>query len=869
MGRQNIGQGHPGLLHGAGVGHVHGVGNDLAVGHAVGVGVLLDGQARHVDHGGHFGDQDDGGHVIVNRGPVRERVVGIKVGIVDAGLERDVAGGLGFQRAEDKAPFVQRIRRGAVVGDHDRAVQPGGIRHVGHFHRQIVLDRHAARHRQGRIGHDDRVPDGFAGIKLAVGISIAAGGHGHGFFRADGRQGQAGGADVQGRLGSRRNEGIFAPGARQQGAVAGKDPHAGLVAVGIVDLRGLEEADVRGEIVGAAAVGERSAVAVVVHVDGGRFRRRHPHGAHVGGRRLSGIGIPARRPADEEDRGQFRFRHQAEAPVPRRGRSGIGIDDAQAVEGLPVAVALRVVEQRIRLDDEAVGGNDLVLREDLLAVGVLHDHGDGRRVGIVQDDVGPGVGLGRAHGVVVIAAPLLDRGDGVPIVAIVGIADAGAHVHLNRRRRSDHAAGLDAVGDVQGLPLVQRVRPLERAVAVQIHPHDGAVGHGHDADAGDVEHVAGHHHVFAGGHDVLLAPLARVRYFNRTGQQGRRPGIPAGPGHRHRPRHPDLVPAVPEEVRLHARNRNLLDGEHDLAAGDAIVRRRRAGYRVGAFGRAAVGRIEVAPDFGGALRGTGQIRFVAVLPVVVVDHRIAGEAGNGNHADVPVVRGPRVDGVEERLGAIFVKWQVVGLNDASLQDHFEVLGAGGQAGRRRSQDMGAQRRGNVTETRLRLAGGDDDRGDVGGIGRIPESARQAAAQIDRHVAGGYDGQIVRIPKLHDDRFGRLFFHDGLFRRGEDDFGRRPRHHLIDDDDLAGRTATAGVGPRESPAGAAAAAARRGTGAAVADAGSPVAAVAAARGSGRPGRRRRVYASGVGGPNTKLCAGVNIHIIIACACLYQL
>ena len=273
-----------------------------------------------------------------------------------------------------------------------------------------------------------------------------------------------------------------------------------------------------------------------------------------------------------------------------------------------------------------VGGDHLGLRDNFLAVGIFHRDGDGVSVGIVQDDIGAGVGAGRAHGIVVVAAPLGKRGDGVPVVAESGAANARTHVHLHRGRGSDHAPGLDAVREIPGLPLVKRIGPFEHPVAVQIQPHDGAVGLGHDADPGNVELIPVDRHVFAGRHHVLPAPLGGVRHFHRTGQQRLWPGIPSEPGNRHRTGHADLVAAIPEDIGLEAGNRNLLDGIDHLAAGNAIIRRRSACHRIGSFGRTAVPRVEIAPNLGRALRGAGQVGLVAVLPMVVVDHRVAGEA---------------------------------------------------------------------------------------------------------------------------------------------------------------------------------------------------------------------------------------------------
>ena len=264
-----------------GVHHADGIGDDLIVGDNQGVRLFINVQGDGRNRDGYFGGHNNGGHVVKYRRLVGDRRVDAQVRIGHRDIERDVPGALRLQHAEEKSAFIERERRDTRVADQINPVQEGGVGDINHFGREHVLHGDATGNRQVRVGHNDRIADALAGIQQPVVVEIAARSKLHVLLGQHGGQRQHRGADVEGGLTRRSDQRIFTPRARNQGAIAGEHLHAGLVAVGIVNLDRLEEKDVGRNVVGAAFIGQRSTVTIVVHIEGGRTGRGGPHRTHV------------------------------------------------------------------------------------------------------------------------------------------------------------------------------------------------------------------------------------------------------------------------------------------------------------------------------------------------------------------------------------------------------------------------------------------------------------------------------------------------------------------------------------------------------------------------------------------------------------
>ena len=201
--------------------------------------------------------------------------------------------------------------------------------------------------------------------------------------------------------------------------------------------------------------------------------------------------------------------------------------------------------------------------------------------------------------------------------------------------RHDLGARMD-IGDIGVLSLGKGDRLFISAVIVGIDLHRRPSGPRHHRDRGVAENVVvirerrprrRGRHVRADRHPVFRAPEPVLEDLDAAGEQRIRGSRVAGFGQRDRLVGSHLVAGIEIERRQVVGIDVVAQAEH--RAGRDQVRR--------VARRVAVGGISVAVDQGGGLDRIGDVALVAVLPVVVVDHRVVRGCGEGDE------HGQRID----------------------------------------------------------------------------------------------------------------------------------------------------------------------------------------------------------------------------------
>ena len=201
--------------------------------------------------------------------------------------------------------------------------------------------------------------------------------------------------------------------------------------------------------------------------------------------------------------------------------------------------------------------------------------------------------------------------------------------------RHDLGPSVD-IGDIGVLALGKGDRLFIAAVIVGIDLHRRPSGSRHHRNRGVAENVVvireggprrRGRHVRADRHPVFGAPEPLLEDLDAAGEQRVRRCRVASLGQRDRLVGSHLVAGVEIERRQVVGIDVVAQAEH-RAGGDQV---RRVARRV------AVGWIAVAVDQGGGLNRVGDVALKAVLPVVVINHRIVRGCGKGDE------HGQRID----------------------------------------------------------------------------------------------------------------------------------------------------------------------------------------------------------------------------------
>ena len=345
---------------------------------------------------------------------------------------------------------------------------------------------------------------------------------------------------------------------------------------------------------------------MVVHIDGGVAQRRDPGRAAVL-RAVAAAGAPAdhclgRQPLE---------RHEREAPVVGCAVAGLratSFDDKEVCSAGVLEERAGVLRQLPLQESVAAAGNRQ--RAAPRTRGVVDGHR--RRVGTIQKGIGL-VAVGRrTNSRQVLAVP--ERGGPQNIRAgfVRHALVAGHHVHLDRLGARNRGALLDAAVDLIGFAAVQHdARGCHRAGPVGVDRHRGVVLVGHDQQSDVLEHVV-EGDVLAYRHDVVAVVIHGREHFHRACLH--RPHIlgPAGAGDGDGLVGADAVTGIVEDGGWIARQSHVV-AQREHCAG------RKAVWVVRETRRNAVGVVAVAPDLRGGLNRMGDVRLVAVLPLVIGD----------------------------------------------------------------------------------------------------------------------------------------------------------------------------------------------------------------------------------------------------------
>ncbi|OQB01454.1 MAG: hypothetical protein BWY25_01139 [Chloroflexi bacterium ADurb.Bin222] len=353
-----------------------------------------------------------------------------------------------------------------------------------------------------------------------------------------------------------------------------------------------------------------------------------------------------------------------------------------------------VAHLRPRLAAPVQGTIGVVIRGNAELIAVVIGHAgivtcdvDAAGVGIVQEETGRvgGVARVRPHRAPVAAAVDAGRQQG-HIARGVGGADIAGHQHDLHRLVRLHARALLDAGDQDSAPFVQGGRGLEAAVGIRVDLHGGAILAGHDGERRIFEGLAGVGGIGAHRRLVGRAPFGRGIHLVAEGVQGVRPAGPGGASHRDGLAGRHLVLGVEQDVAGIAGDWDRVVGHDDIARVEHVIGVGADDRHAGLIGRTAVGRDPVAPDLRGAVQGrVGNIRLVAVLPVIVVDPGAVGCDGDG---EIGVGRrdGGGVDSSQHRQRVVLRQRNVEGL-------HRIGVGVGPDAGRGRRDADDAQQQG--------------------------------------------------------------------------------------------------------------------------------------------------------------------------------
>ena len=383
----------------------------------------------------------------------------------------------------------------------------------------------------------------------------------------------------------------------------------------------------------AARVGERAQlVAVVIHIDARRRHGRDPDRAAV----LRAV-TAARPPGDHSFRRQTILRQQREAPVVgcvgrrARARRGQGEKLLSAGAGETGAGILR----HLKLKHTAGARHGKTPAAD--AGGIVDRNR--RRVRVVKvNERGVSVGRGadRRH---VTVTPLVRRIERKPVRRVMRADVADDKIDLHRFCGVDAAALFDAAVDEIRFTAIQGHRERRRcAGTIGVNRHRSSILFRHHHETHVLEQRI--RHVLSHRADVARAVINRRSDLNRAGQHRAGGGGPRGARNHQRLGGCHAIPRVEEQVRRVARQGN------EIAQREHRARRER-GRVVGVTRRDAVGIVPVAPDLRGGLRRVGNVCFVTVLPLIVVNHRsLAGDDHRENRiegcAHVGLQRGERL-----------------------------------------------------------------------------------------------------------------------------------------------------------------------------------------------------------------------------------
>ena len=183
------------------------------------------------------------------------------------------------------------------------------------------------------------------------------------------------------------------------------------------------------------------------------------------------------------------------------------------------------------------------------------------------------------------------------------------------------------------LPLVQHHGLLKGAVVVRVNLDGRVVLRRHDVQENIREqspHPCGPRRVRTHRGGVVRAKVAGIANLHRAGnyRTGRERNLRTGDGNGLA--RTDHVPSVEKDIRGNARERDGVAQRDDLAGIDGRIR-----SHCGPGGR-SVGRIAVAPDLrprgSRGLTWHGEVGFVAILPLIIIDDRVVLRGGDRDDA---------------------------------------------------------------------------------------------------------------------------------------------------------------------------------------------------------------------------------------------
>ena len=403
-------------------------------------------------------------------------------------------------------------------------------------------------------------------------------------------------------------------------------------------------------------IGEKSCAIAINHINRGGAQGGDPHRAAI----LGPIGT-AGGPTEICLRAQHTGGNEAKPPVVGRVRCGGGIYGAHSVNG-----------RAIRGDETRPGSHR---HGELVVASRRHRHRsdpgfggrfdvDVRRIGIVKVNVGRIAVGGGTDRSVIIRAPGTLRIKREPVHRISGVLMANHQIRLHRQRRSDPGTIGDAAVIQIGFALIQyEIRhpcPANSVRAGGINGHDRVVLRRLHKHAHIVHQAICH--ILPDGADVVGAPLRRIQNRYAAGNHragGRRP---MGAGDHDGLGGANMVAAVILDNGRIARLRHNHIGERDNGPRRQAIRIMRQPRRN------TMSIIAITPDLRGGLRRGTRGNFVAVLPLVVINHRAILHHMDGN------------GGQDARSGASHNC--VVGLINLGLrQRHIKILNHCGCASR--------------------------------------------------------------------------------------------------------------------------------------------------------------------------------------------
>ena len=535
---------------------------------------------------------------------------------VDLGTVAEGGGALAQNNRNRVTRGVQRKRCACDAVGHGVAVHRGGIQHI----RQIAgwrVNHHRVAERQQTFVVD------LHGVKNDVANAQAGRGcvrdDDCGFFDQRHRKRQHRRAGINVRIARLRRVRILAPRRRDQRAVHGEYPHARLILARIEYFLGLQRRHREIGVVilnnAAVRVGQRTGVvALIIDIKLCSGQRRDPDRTAVD----RAIGA-ARPPADGRFRGQGTLRHQGEAPVVRGVRSVVRRHRAERVKILSARAheARPGTNRHLKLINTVGPRHGKAARTHLRVV----VDGDGADPGVVEINIGRlRTTRRRTHRGVIRTAPRRGRIQGEPVARIARTHMADEKVGLDGLRGRDAPALQDATVHQIRFALVQDDRGRAHAGAVRINRHRRVVLRRHDEHADVFEEVVCQ--VLADRADVIRPVINRGQHTDRPGEHRPRRNRPARPRNDQRlvRRHP--VAGVPQNRGRIARQRHVVRQREHRAGRQSqrIVREPR---------RDAMRVVAVAPDLRRRLRRIAQVGFVAVFPLIVIDHRAAARYHDG------------------------------------------------------------------------------------------------------------------------------------------------------------------------------------------------------------------------------------------------